>query len=169
MKRGERRAKRNGSEGAFGAASTATNKLRNLVGRVTPCAPQPSSDLPNGAHGVTRPTQRLDHVSKSLCRHASLFATRLSSSNQARSAKLENPAAVARNGAGELFSSPAELAFPPLEGNLAAPNPPRWWRQKELRRSGAAARLQPQACGNPFAPGRLRILWIVRTLEDQAK
>ena len=27
-----------------------------LVGRVTPCAPQPASDLPNGAHGVTRPT-----------------------------------------------------------------------------------------------------------------
>src|SRR6266566_560753 len=51
--------------------STVTIKLRNLVGRVTPCAPQPASDLPNGAHAVTRPTQPLDHVSKSLCRHTS--------------------------------------------------------------------------------------------------
>src|SRR6266516_6400668 len=94
-KRGEGRAKRDGSDRAFGAASTVTNKLRNLVGRVTPCAPQPSSDLPNG------PAQPLDHVSKSLSRHTSLFAARLSSNNQARSAKLENPAAGARNGAGE--------------------------------------------------------------------
>src|SRR5947208_10662613 len=53
-------------------AITVTNKLRNPVGRVTPCAPQPASDLPNGAHGVTRPTQPLDHVSKSLCRHTRL-------------------------------------------------------------------------------------------------
>src|SRR5438046_8095202 len=28
----------------------------SLVGRVTPCAPPPASNLPNGAHGVTRPT-----------------------------------------------------------------------------------------------------------------
>ncbi len=26
------------------------------VGRVTPCAPQPATGFPNGAHGVTRPT-----------------------------------------------------------------------------------------------------------------
>ena len=32
------------------------HKSRNMVGRVTPCAPQPGSEVPNGAHGVTRPT-----------------------------------------------------------------------------------------------------------------
>jgi SAM-dependent methyltransferase len=33
--------------------------LQWQVGRVTPCAPQALSHLPNGAHGVTRPTARL--------------------------------------------------------------------------------------------------------------
>ena len=37
-------------------SGTLTAKLRNMVGRVTPCAPGGSA-LPNcGAHGVTRPT-----------------------------------------------------------------------------------------------------------------
>ncbi len=35
---------------------TATNKLRNVVGRVTPCAPFSERAVDCGAHGVTRPT-----------------------------------------------------------------------------------------------------------------
>ncbi len=36
--------------------TTATNKLRNVVGRVTPCAPFSERAVDCGAHGVTRPT-----------------------------------------------------------------------------------------------------------------
>ncbi len=32
-------------------------QIPRQVGRVTPCAPQPARRLPNGAHGVTRPTR----------------------------------------------------------------------------------------------------------------
>lgn len=36
-------------------ACNATNKLRNVVGRVTPCAPFSKRQADCGAHGVTRP------------------------------------------------------------------------------------------------------------------
>src|SRR5437773_10513280 len=39
-----------------------------MVGRVTPCAPQTGTGAPNGAHGVTRPTCRVEDGSKLFCR-----------------------------------------------------------------------------------------------------
>ncbi len=38
---------------------TVTNKFRDVVGRVTPCAPFGKLSADRGAHGVTRPTRAL--------------------------------------------------------------------------------------------------------------
>ncbi len=49
-------------------SSKVTNKLRDMAGRVTPCAPSKDAARACGAHGVTRPTRALAGVAKPLCR-----------------------------------------------------------------------------------------------------
>src|SRR5438046_9293806 len=51
--------------------STVTNKFRDVVGRVTPCAPFGELAADRGAHGVTRPTRALHDVTKLICRSTS--------------------------------------------------------------------------------------------------
>src|SRR5437762_1007478 len=46
------------------APSTVTNKFRDVVGRVTPCALFGKLSADRGAHGVTRPTRALHDVTK---------------------------------------------------------------------------------------------------------
>src|SRR5260370_36546650 len=48
--------------------STVTNKFRDVVGRVTPCAGFGKLSVDRGAHGVTRPTRALHDVTKLICR-----------------------------------------------------------------------------------------------------
>ena len=48
--------------------STVTNKFRDVVGRVTPCAPFGKLSADRGAHGVTCPTRALHEVTKLICR-----------------------------------------------------------------------------------------------------
>ena len=50
------------------APSTVRNKFRDVVGRVTPCAPFGKLSADRGAHGVTRPTRALHDVTKLICR-----------------------------------------------------------------------------------------------------
>jgi len=48
-----------------------TLRARNLVGRVTPCAPRSAMRFPNGAHGVARPTGSRANVTELVCRGTS--------------------------------------------------------------------------------------------------
>ncbi len=51
--------------------STVTNKFRDVVGRVTPCAPFGKLSADRGAHGVTRPTRALHDVTRLICHSTS--------------------------------------------------------------------------------------------------
>src|SRR6266702_5069288 len=56
---------------------TVTNKFRDVVGRVTPCAPFGKLSADRGAHGVTRPTRALHDVTKLICRGTREVTVRL--------------------------------------------------------------------------------------------
>src|SRR5437879_4696849 len=73
-------------------SSTVTNKFRDVVGPVTPCAPFGKLSADRGAHlprrcastagGVTRPTHTLHDVTKVICRGTS------------RGARLQSPTPI---------------------------------------------------------------------------
>src|SRR6266566_5120432 len=84
------------------SASTVTNKFRDVVGRVTPCAPFGKLSADRGAHGVTRPTRALHDVTKLICRGTRCA---LGSCRPPRPKKLSRWLSN---------SSPAELASSPL-------------------------------------------------------
>src|SRR5712672_2229319 len=95
--------------GAGPRPSTVTNKFRDMVGRVTPCAPFGKLCAGCGAHGVTRPTRALRDVTKLLCRGTSDVTrqpfhglpARGASSQYHRSAELHSAVSTLRSTATE--------------------------------------------------------------------